>query len=94
MKTSLLIALLCIVAVVMVAAALRRLRRSSPMYRRRFANGAPMKPSLADSSRHDANAAVWYPIVLMSDSSPAGSNCDAGSAGAGDGGCSGGGGAD
>src|SRR4030095_11816085 len=100
MKTFLLIALLCIVAVLVVAAALWHSRRSSPMYRRRFVNGAPMKERLAPSARalrpprrsppmyrrrfvngapmkerladsrgDDANAAVWYPVVLMSNSS-------------------------
>jgi hypothetical protein len=94
MKTSLLVALLCIVVVIVIVAAILHSRRSSPMYRRRFINGAPMKERHADSSANDTNAAVLYPVVFMTSPAPVDSSCDAGSASAGDGGCAGGGGAD
>ena len=93
MKTSLLVALLCIVVGMAVAAAILRTRRSSSVYRRRFVNGAPMRERPVDSSANDLNAAVFYPVVLMTGHSSVGSNCDAGSSSAGDAGCSDGGGA-
>jgi hypothetical protein len=94
MKTSLLVALLCIVVAVVIVAALLHSRRSSPVYRRRFVNGAPMRERQADSRADDGQAAVFYPVVFMSSPTPVDSSCDAGAASAGDGGCAGGGGAD
>jgi hypothetical protein len=91
MKTSLLVALLCVVVAVVIVAALLHARRSSPMYRRRFVNGAPMRERQVDSRANDSQAAVFYPVVFMSSPSPVDSSCDAS---AGDGGCAGGGGAD
>jgi FtsZ-interacting cell division protein ZipA len=94
MKTSLLVALLCIVVAVVIVAVLLHSRRSSSMYRRRFVNGAPMRERHADSRADDINAAVLYPVIFMSSPAPHESSCDAGSSGAGDGSCAGGGGAD
>jgi hypothetical protein len=94
MKTSLLVALLCIVVAVVLVATLLHSRRSSPMYRRRFVGGAPMRERPVDSRADDSQAAVFYPVVFMSSPSPVDSSCDASAASAGDGGCAGGGGAD